>query len=123
MSAGREAAAEAHVLRVREEVDDLSSPHLLLAALPELGAQQVGVMAHERLAHLWAAEQEGLELLREHVERADRIPRLARQLGLGIRRRRDVPEPAKTLAIARSRMVSPYSCTTFSTSSGVAESR
>ena len=40
-----EAPAEAHVLRVREEVDDLAPPHLLLQRCQNAGCEQVGVVA------------------------------------------------------------------------------
>ena len=60
--------------------------------MPELGLEQLGVVAQEELAQARVAEQEGRELLREDIVAQDAVPRLGRQFRLGIRRRRDVPD-------------------------------
>ena len=58
------------------------------------GCEQVGVVAQEGLPHGGVPEQERLELLGKDVERADRIPGLARHLRLGVRGRRNGAEVA-----------------------------
>src|SRR6476646_10223275 len=73
------ARAETYVFRVGEEVDHLAGRDAALRLLPELGAQQVGVVPQERLPHAFVAEQERLEFLREDVVGADRVPDVIRE--------------------------------------------
>ena len=50
------------------------------------------MVAEEGLAEAQVAEQERRELLREHVVAGNAVPRLTRELGLRVRRRRDPAE-------------------------------
>src|SRR4051812_2162436 len=88
------APAEANVVGVGGEVDDLPGRDPALRLAPELRCQQVGVVAQERLANTLVPEQERLELLREHVAWPDGVPDVLRQLGLRGRRRRNGAELA-----------------------------
>jgi hypothetical protein len=51
-----------------------------LVASPELGLQQVGVVAHEDVAHSRVAQQKRAEGLGEDIPGADRVPDVARHL-------------------------------------------
>src|SRR5690606_41591222 len=64
---------------IRKDVVEFAVADAPLTFLPVAGVEQVGVMLHEQLAHPRVAEQESAELLREHVVRSHRVPRLRRR--------------------------------------------
>ena len=66
----------------------------LLGALPVFRRQQVCVVLQEILLHFRIAEQEGAELLGEHIIFRDRVPRLAGHLVFFVARCRDFAEVA-----------------------------
>src|SRR5574337_814792 len=62
---------------VREDVVDVAGEDAVLASLPEIAVEEVGVVRHEHLAHVGVAEQEGGEGLGEHVGRGQVLDRVA----------------------------------------------
>jgi predicted RNA-binding protein with RPS1 domain len=70
--------AKTQVLRIREDVLDMAVFDALLARLPVLRRQQVGMVLHEILADAGITQQEGAELFGKHIVLADGIPRFGR---------------------------------------------
>jgi hypothetical protein len=74
------------------EVDDLPALIRRWQASPELGFEEVGMVAEEELAQLRVAEQERGELLGEDVVRQAAVPGLLGELGLRLGRKRNSAE-------------------------------
>src|SRR5450830_19473 len=79
---GRCLLTKTQVLRIREDVLDMAVFDALLARLPILRRQQVGMVLHEILADAGIAQQEGAELFGKHIVLTDGIPRFGRHFFL-----------------------------------------
>src|SRR6476469_323742 len=89
-----ELIAKTDVLRIRKHVFDMAVENALLAPMPEIAREQIGMVLHEGGADLGVAEQEAAELFRENVVLADRIPGFGRHFVFLVARFGDIAEIA-----------------------------